>query len=128
MASLTKNPHPPNQKIFFQVQATRLAASVELLTGSVAHTRPVKFPRKAMCVSVFFLRNPQKQPDAKELKTCLLSLNACNVIQYKSYTIIMLMNIMKDYSAQIRFFFNFHNVLILGIFWPNSMLFPGPEN
>jgi len=41
------------------VQATRLAASFETLTGSVALTGPEKFPRKATCVPVFF---PWKSP------------------------------------------------------------------
>jgi len=36
------------------VQATRLAESFELLTRSVALTRPEKFPRKATCVLVLF--------------------------------------------------------------------------
>jgi len=44
----------PQPKIFFQVQATRLAVSFELLTGLVALTGPEKFSRKATCVSVFF--------------------------------------------------------------------------
>jgi len=49
------------------VQATRLAASFETLTGSVALTGPVKIPHKATCVSVFFLGNPQKRPVVKVL-------------------------------------------------------------
>ena len=60
MTSLTKNPHP-QPKSFFRVQATRLAASFELLTGLVALTRLEKFLWKAMCVLVFFFqksRNP----------------------------------------------------------------------
>jgi len=32
------------------LQATRLAASYELLTGSVVLTGPEKFPHKATCV------------------------------------------------------------------------------
>jgi len=47
MTSLT---NPPQAKIFFRVQASRLAASFETFTGSVEHTRPEKFLRKAMCV------------------------------------------------------------------------------
>jgi len=47
MASLTKNSQPPKQKIFFRVQTRRLAASLETFTGSVEHTGPEKFPRKA---------------------------------------------------------------------------------
>ena len=62
----------PNQKIFIQVQATRLVAYFELLTGSVALTGPEKFPRKATFVSVFFfLKNPWFWPDAKVLKGVL---------------------------------------------------------
>jgi len=49
------------------VQATRLAASFEPLPESVALVRPEKFPRKALCVSVFFFSNPRKRPDAKVL-------------------------------------------------------------
>jgi len=51
------------------VQATRLATSFEPLTGSVALTGPEKFLCKVMCVSVFFLKNPRKWPDAKVLNT-----------------------------------------------------------
>jgi len=47
------------------VQAKRLAASFEPLTGSVMLTGPQKVVRKAMCVLVFFLKNSWKQPDAK---------------------------------------------------------------
>jgi len=50
------------------VQTTRLAASFELLTGSVALTGPEKFPRKATCDPVFFCENPRNQPDAKMLR------------------------------------------------------------
>jgi len=42
------------------VQATRLATSFELLTGSVALTGPEKFLRKTTCVSVFFSRKSPK--------------------------------------------------------------------
>jgi len=38
LTSLTKKPHP-QAKIFFQVQARRLAASFQAFTGSVEHTR-----------------------------------------------------------------------------------------
>jgi len=57
------------------MQAIRLVASFELLTRSVAFTGPEKFPRKAMCVSVFFSR---KSPEAagrqsfKDVFYCLL--------------------------------------------------------
>jgi len=44
-----KNP-PTKQKIFFRVQATRLAASFEPLTGSVALTGPEEFSRNITCV------------------------------------------------------------------------------
>jgi len=40
----------PKQKIFFRVQTRRLAASFKTFTGSVEHTGPEKFPRKATCV------------------------------------------------------------------------------
>jgi len=43
-------PALPKQNICFQVQTRRLAASFETFTGSVEHTRPEKFPRKATFV------------------------------------------------------------------------------
>jgi len=46
----------PKQKIFFRVQATRLAESFELLIGSVALIGPEKFPRKATCDPAVFPR------------------------------------------------------------------------
>jgi len=66
MMSLTKNPHPPTKK-FFLVQATRLATSFKLLTGSVALTGPEKFPRKVTCVSVFFF---VKIPESGQTPKC----------------------------------------------------------
>ena len=59
----------PKQKIFFQVQAARLAASFETLTGSVALTGPEKFPHKATCVPVFF---PWKSPKVAGRQSVLL--------------------------------------------------------
>jgi len=47
---------PCKQKMFFEVQATRLAESFQLLTGSVALTGPEKFQRKAMCNPAVFSR------------------------------------------------------------------------
>jgi len=38
MTSVTKNPLPLNQKIFFQVQSTRLADPFESLNSSLAHS------------------------------------------------------------------------------------------
>jgi len=67
MTSLTKYPHPANQKNFFQVQTRRLAASFDTATRSIALTKREKFPCKATCVSVFFFENPQKRPDAQVL-------------------------------------------------------------
>jgi len=48
------------------VQTRKLGASFETFTGSVEHTGPEKFPRKATCVQAFFSENPRKQPDANE--------------------------------------------------------------
>jgi len=56
----------PRPKIFFLVQAKRLAESCKLWTGLVVLTGPEKLPHKATCVSVF-LENPRFQPDAKVL-------------------------------------------------------------
>jgi len=60
MMSLTKNMQP-QPKNFFRVQTRRLAVSFDASTRSVALTEQEKFPRKAMCVSVFFF---QKSPKA----------------------------------------------------------------
>jgi len=38
MMSVTKNLHPPNQKILFRVQSTRLADLFELLNSSLAQS------------------------------------------------------------------------------------------
>jgi len=68
MTSLTENLHPPS-KIFFGVQTRRLA-SFDTSTRSVTLTGAEKFLCKATCVLVFFfLGNPQKQPDAKVLRS-----------------------------------------------------------
>jgi len=45
-----KKPALPKQKIIFRVQTRRPAESFETFTGSVEHTGPEKFPRKATCV------------------------------------------------------------------------------
>jgi len=51
------------------VQATRLTASFELFTGSVMHTRPEKFPRKATtCVLVFFSQKSPKAAGREKVK------------------------------------------------------------
>ena len=74
MMSLTKNPHP-QAKNFFRVQATRLATSFETLIGLVALTRPEKFPRKAMCVLVFFSQKSPKLAGRQSVKrnvTCVI--------------------------------------------------------
>jgi len=65
--SLTENPHP-QPKNFFQVQTARLAASFELLTGSVALTGREKFPRKATCDLVFFSQNSLKAAGRQSVK------------------------------------------------------------
>jgi len=65
MTSLTKNPHLPSKKIFFECRLEDL--SFETFTGSVEHTGPEKFPRKATCVWAFFSENPRILADAKEL-------------------------------------------------------------
>jgi len=49
MTSLKKTCNP-QAKNLFQVQTIRIAASFETFTGSVEHTGPEKFPRKATCV------------------------------------------------------------------------------
>jgi len=53
--------------MFFQVQTTRLAASFELLTGSVALIGPEKFRRKAVCNPAVFSRTAGINPAAKVL-------------------------------------------------------------
>jgi len=53
MTSLKKS-GTPNQKNFFRVQTRRLAVSLHTSTRFVTLTGAEKFPRKAMCVSVFF--------------------------------------------------------------------------
>jgi len=50
------------------VQTRRLAASLETFTGSVEHTGPEKFPRKATCVSAFFLRKSPKAAGRQRVK------------------------------------------------------------
>jgi len=80
--SVTQNLNS-NQKKFFRVQATRLVALLETLTGSVALTGPEKFLRKATYVSVFFLRYPQKQPDDKVL---ISYTNACTSVAVTNAT------------------------------------------
>ena len=62
-----KKPTPPNQKIFFRVQTTRLAESFELLTGSVVLTGPEKFPHKAMCDPAVFAWTAWINPGSKVL-------------------------------------------------------------
>jgi len=74
MTSLTKKLHPTGKKFFFRVQATRLAVSFQLLTGSVALTGPEKFPRKTTCVSVFFSRKSLKVTGRQSVKIYLLNL------------------------------------------------------
>jgi len=61
-----RNPQPKN---FFRVQATRLAASFEPFTRSVALTGPEKFLRKATCVLVFFSRKSPKAAGCQSVKT-----------------------------------------------------------
>jgi len=46
----------PNQKNFFRVQTTRLAASFDTSTRSVTRTRAEIFPCKATCDPAVFLR------------------------------------------------------------------------
>jgi len=62
----------PQAKNFFQVQTRTHASSLEPFTRCVALTRPDKFLRKATCVSVFYLKNPQKHLDAKVLRIKLI--------------------------------------------------------
>ena len=62
----SKNPHPPT-KNFFWVQTARLAESFELFTGSVALTRPEKFPRKVTCDLVVFAYTALINLDVKVL-------------------------------------------------------------
>jgi len=50
MTSLTKNPQPPSKKIFFECRLEDLLHLLRQFTGSVRHTGPKKFPRKATCV------------------------------------------------------------------------------
>jgi len=71
MTSLTKNPQPPNQKNFFRVPTTRLAASFDTSTRCVTHTGAEIFPRKATCDPAVFLQTARINPDAKVL-TCII--------------------------------------------------------
>jgi len=48
------------------VQTKRLAASFETFTGSVEHTGPEKFPRKATCGGVFFRKSPKPSGRQRE--------------------------------------------------------------
>jgi len=69
MTSLPKT-RIPKHTFFFRVQTRRLAAFFETFTGSVEHTGPEKFPRKATCVLVFFFpKIPEKQPDVRSVNT-----------------------------------------------------------
>jgi len=58
MTSLTKKTHPPSKKLFFECRLEDLL-HLEIFTGSVEHTRPEKFPRKATCVYTFFFKSPK---------------------------------------------------------------------
>jgi len=49
------------------VQTTRLAESFELVTGSVALTRPEKLPCKATCDPSVFVRTTLINPDVELL-------------------------------------------------------------
>ena len=49
-----KKPAPPNQKNFFHVQTTRLAASFDTSTRSKTRTRAEIFPHKATCDPAVF--------------------------------------------------------------------------
>jgi len=71
------------------VQATRLATSFEILTGSVALTGLEKFSCKATCVLVFFLRKSPRAPGRLSVQkqklfsynfSCLLCLLTATVI------------------------------------------------
>jgi len=57
MTSLTKNPQPLKQKIFFRVQTRRLSPSFETFTGSVEHTGEIP-AQSHMRLGVFFSENP----------------------------------------------------------------------
>ena len=58
----------PQAKNFFRVQTRRLPVSFDASTRTVTQTGVEIFPHKAMCVwAGFFLENPRKQPDTKEL-------------------------------------------------------------
>jgi len=68
----TRTPQP---KKFFWVQTTRLSESFELLTGSVALTKPEKFLRKATCDPAVFSRTAWINPGAKVLNSFSKCLN-----------------------------------------------------
>jgi len=77
----------PNQKIFLQVQTTRLAESFELLTGLVAFTGPKKFPCKAKCDPAVFPRTTRINPGAKVWKTSTSAKKTKNFIGHNPITI-----------------------------------------
>ena len=76
MTSLTKNPHPPQAKKFFSSADQKTCRVFGTFTGSVEHTGPEKFPRKATCVQAFFSETTQRQPVKFYLKH---KLDACQV-------------------------------------------------
>ena len=52
--SLTKNPHTPTKKFFFECKLEDLSLLLSLLPGLLRWAE--KFPHKATCISVFFSR------------------------------------------------------------------------
>jgi len=64
MTSLTKILTPQAKHFVFSPSYK----TFETLTGSVALTGPEKFPRKAMCVSVFFSQKSTKAAGCQSVK------------------------------------------------------------
>ena len=73
MTSRIKNPHPQS-KNFFRVQTRRLAVSFETFIGSLEHTGPEKFPRKATSFRWgFFGKSPKAAGRERVKKPILIS-------------------------------------------------------
>ena len=88
------------------MQATRLAASFELLTGSVAFTRLEKFPRKATCVSVFFSRKSAVLVGHQSVKQCsnnLLLVAGCLEFDKLRFYFSAFKNVFSEVTLQMFF-------------------------
>jgi len=70
------------------VQATRLAVSFKLLTGSVALTGQEKFPHKATCVSVFFSQTSPKAAGRQSVNTIVMNETFSIIFHLPHYKVI----------------------------------------